>query len=111
MVGSDGLPHDSHPHPRLWGTFPRVLRVLVGERGCLSLEEAVRKMTSLPAAVFGLADRGRVAPGQHADLVVFDPALVRDEASYAEPRRPASGIRHVLVNGGLGGRFLPGAAI
>jgi N-acyl-D-amino-acid deacylase len=62
MIGSDGLPHDAKPHPRLWGTFPRVLGHYVRDVGLFPLEEAVRKMTSLPAAEFGLAGRGRLAP-------------------------------------------------
>ena len=99
MVGSDGLPHDVHPHPRLWGAFARMLGVIVAERHLLTLEEAVRKMTSLPAAVFGLKDRGLVRAGYHADLVLFDPAVVHDRATYAEPCQEAVGIRQVFVNG------------
>ncbi len=111
MVGSDGLPHDVHPHPRLWGTFPRFLRVYVGERGLLTLEEAVHRMTSLPAEVFGLEGRGLVKPGCHADLVLFDPARVRDTATYDHPAQAAEGILEVFVNGvprgtGAAGRFL-----
>ncbi len=98
MVGSDGLPHDVHPHPRLWGAFARTLaRAIAG--GPLTLETAVRRMTSLPAGVFGLKGRGRVKVGHHADLVLFDPATVRDRATYAEPDLPAEGIREVFVNG------------
>ncbi|HEX5320617.1 MAG TPA: D-aminoacylase [Stellaceae bacterium] len=99
MVGSDGLPHDSHPHPRLWGTFPRVLGHYCRELGLFSLETAVRKMTGLSAARFRLAGRGRVAPGAYADLCVFDPDTVIDRADFAEPMRPAAGIAHVFVNG------------
>jgi len=111
MVGSDGLPHDVHPHPRLWGTFPRFLRVFVAERGLLTLEEAVRRMTGLPAEVFGLEGRGLVKPGCHADLVLFDPARVRDTATYEHPAQAAEGIREVFVNGvpagaGTAGQFL-----
>ncbi len=73
MVGSDGLPHDSHPHPRLWGTFPRVLGHYSRELGLFDLETAVHKMTGLSAARFGLGGRGRLAPGAYADLCVFDP--------------------------------------
>ena len=119
MVGSDGLPHDEHPHPRLWGAFARILGVYVHDRALFTLEEAVHKMTALPASVFGLRDRGRVQPGCFADLVVFDPERVRDAATYAEPTRPAQGIAAVFVNGrqawpegpagpGAFGRFLPG---
>ena len=99
MVGSDGLPHDSHPHPRLWGTFPRVLGHYSRELGLFDLETAVRKMTGLSAARFGLQGRGVVAPGAYADLCVFDPETVIDRATFAEPTQPAAGIAHVFVNG------------
>ena len=99
MVGSDGLPHDQHPHPRLWGAFARILGEYVRDRKLFSLAEAVRRMTALPASVFGLTDRGRVRPGGFADLVVFDPLRVRDRATYAEPCLPAEGIGTVFVNG------------
>lgn len=99
MIGSDGLPHDSHPHPRLWGTFPRVLGHYCREVGLFGLETAVRKMTGLPAARFGLSGRGAVAPGAYADLTVFDPDTVIDRATFAEPTLPAAGIEHVFVNG------------
>jgi N-acyl-D-amino-acid deacylase len=99
MIGSDGLPHDIHPHPRLWGTFPRVLGHYCREIGLFGLEEAVRKMTGLPAARFGLTGRGILAPGAYADLTVFDPESVIDRASFAEPTLPAAGIEHVFVNG------------
>jgi N-acyl-D-amino-acid deacylase len=101
MIGSDGLPHDFHPHPRLWGTFPRVLGHYCREVGLFGLETAVRKMTGLPAARFGLTGRGTVAEGAYADLTVFDPATVIDRATFAEPTRPAAGIAHVFVNGRL----------
>ena len=99
MIGSDGLPHDQHPHPRLWGTFPRVLGHYVRELKLMGLPEAVRRMTALPAAVFGLADRGVLAEGMLADVTLFDADLVLDEATYDAPTRPARGIRLVLVNG------------
>ena len=99
MIGSDGLPHDFHPHPRLWGTFPRVLGHDCRELGLFPLEEAVRKMTGLPAARFGLSGRGAVIPGAYADITVFDPQTVIDLASFEEPIRPAAGIEHVFVNG------------
>jgi N-acyl-D-aspartate/D-glutamate deacylase len=119
MVGSDGLPHDQHPHPRLWGTFARVLGPCVRDQGLFPLAEAIRKMTSLPAQVFGLKDRGVVREGAFADLVLFDPDRVRDRATYEQPRLPAEGIGRVWVNGrqawpapldGPAGRgsFLPG---
>jgi len=99
MIGSDGLPHDIHPHPRLWGTFPRVLGHYCREIGLFGLETAVRKMTGLSAARFGLAGRGVIAEGAYADIAVFDPATVIDRASFAEPTLPAAGIEHVFVNG------------
>lgn len=118
MIGSDGLPNDRFPHPRLWGTFPRVLGHYSRDLQLFSLGEAVRKMTSLPAERFGLHDRGWIKQGYAADLVLFDPAMIRDEATYADPTRPASGISNVWVNGALSyanrgptgkraGRFLP----
>lgn len=99
MIGSDGLPHDRHPHPRLWGTFPRVLGHYARDVGIFPIEEAVRRMTALPAARFGLTGRGRLAPGGFADIVVFDPETILDRATFDEPARPASGIDTVLVNG------------
>ncbi|MDX1604795.1 MAG: D-aminoacylase [Candidatus Competibacterales bacterium] len=99
MIGSDGLPHDAHPHPRLWGTFPRVLGHYVREVGLFPLEEAVRKMTGLPAARFGLTDRGVLRPGACADLVLFDPDRVADRATFEQPATPAAGIDQVFVNG------------
>ena len=99
MIGSDGLPHDTHPHPRLWGTFPRVLGHYCRELGLFSVEEAVRRMTGLPARRFGLWGRGAIAAGAYADIAVFDPATVVDRATYAAPTRPAAGIEHVFVNG------------
>jgi N-acyl-D-amino-acid deacylase len=99
MIGSDGLPHDTHPHPRLWGTFARVLGHYCRQEKLFPLEEAVRKMTGLPALRFRLKDRGRIAPGAFADITVFDPATVIDRASFEAPTTPAAGIQLVLVNG------------
>ncbi len=99
MIGSDGLPHDQHPHPRLWGTFPRVLGHYVRDVKLFPLEEAVRRMTALPAAQFGLKDRGRLRPGAYADLVLFDPATIADTATFDRPKTPAAGIARVMVNG------------
>ena len=101
MIGSDGLPNDPLPHPRLWGTFPRVLGRYCRERNLFSLGEAVRKMTSLPAQRFGLADRGWIREGYSADLVLFDPATVQDVATFEDPIRPSTGIEAVWVNGSL----------
>jgi N-acyl-D-amino-acid deacylase len=99
MIGSDGLPHDSHPHPRLWGAFPRVLGHYGRELGLFSLEEAVRRMTGLSAARFGLTARGVLAPGTYADITVFDADTVADRSTFEAPTTPAAGIEHVFVNG------------
>jgi len=101
MVGSDGLPNDPLPHPRLWGAFPRVLGHYSRDLGLFPLAQAVHKMTGLSAARFGLAGRGLVRVDHHADLVLFDPASVADRATYADPARPAQGILAVWVNGRL----------
>src|SRR2546422_5511480 len=87
------------PHPRSYGTFAHVLAVYVREKGIVSLEEAVRKMSSFPAARIGLADRGVLRPGMKADIAVFDPATVADKATYDEPHQYAAGFSHVIVNG------------
>lgn len=111
MIGSDGLPHDEHPHPRLWGTFPRVLGHYCRDLGLFDLETAVHKMTGLPAATFGLADRGTIRAGAFADLVVFDPERIIDLATYENPLRQSAGIDYVLVNGTpslLQGNLCPG---
>ena len=99
MIGSDGLPHDRHPHPRLWGTFPRVLGHYARDIGLFPLETAVHKMTGLTAARFGLTGRGVLKAGAFADIVLFDPATVIDRASFEQPTTPAAGIRTVFVNG------------
>ena len=99
MVGSDGLPNDAHPHPRLWGSFTRVLGRFVREAGLMTLEAAIARMTSLPARVYGLQDRGRLGVGAHADLVLFDPASVADQATWEQPTLPSIGIEGVWVNG------------
>jgi len=99
MIGSDGLPHDIHPHPRLWGTFPRVLGHYCRQVGLFGLEAAVHKMTGLSAARFGLHGRGVVRPGAYADLTLFDAGTIIDRATFANPTRPAAGIEHVFVNG------------
>ncbi len=99
MIGSDGLPHDQHPHPRLWGTFPRVLGHYARDQGLFSLEEAVHRMTGLSARQFNLHGRGKIAAGHVADLVVFDPDTIIDRSTFAEPTVPADGIDLVIVNG------------
>ncbi|AHG93567.1 D-aminoacylase domain protein (plasmid) [Gemmatirosa kalamazoonensis] len=104
MIASDGRlsrPGDGHPHPRAYGTFPRVLGVYAREKRLLTLEEAVHKMTGMPAARLGLADRGRLAEGAAADVVVFDPATVRDQSTYEAPHQYPAGIPYVIVNGAV----------
>jgi len=101
MVGSDGLPHDAAPHPRLWGTFPRVLGHYSRGLGLFPLETAVYKMTGLTAKTFGLKDRGVLKEGAWADLCVFDAATVDEAATFAQPIRPAKGIAAVIVNGAV----------
>ena len=101
-IASDGgvpTPGVGKPHPRSYGTNARVFAEYVRERGVLTLEEAVRRMTSLPAQVFGLGDRGLVRQGMRADLVLFDPASVQDTATFAEPHQYSRGFDFVWVNG------------
>ena len=105
------------PHPRDYGAFARRLAVYVRDRHVVSLEFAIRSMTSLPASVFGLTDRGVIRPGAFADLVIFDPGTIRDAATYAAPQKLAEGVSDVLVNGvavRLDGKFtdaLPGKVL
>jgi N-acyl-D-amino-acid deacylase len=99
MIGSDGLPHDTFPHPRLWGTFPRVLGHYARDLGLFSMEAAVNKMTGHTASVFGMTDRGVIRAGAYADLVLFDPATVRDRSTFDTPTLPADGILETWVNG------------
>ncbi len=112
MIASDGrltAPGIGHPHPRWYGTFPRVLGVYVRQRGILDLETAVHKMTGMPAARMGLVDRGQVREGWIADLVVFDPETVVDRATFEEPHQYPAGIPWVFVNGVAqiaGGEFM-----
>ena len=108
LVGSDGLAHDQTPHPRLWGSFPRVLGRYSREQGLFSLETAIHKMTGLSARRFGLdragpqqRPRGRIAAGFAADLVLLNPATVNDRATYEAPTTPSIGIERVYVNGHL----------
>jgi N-acyl-D-aspartate/D-glutamate deacylase len=120
MASSDGglvLPASGQPHPRDYGAFARRLNVYVRERGIVPLEFAIRSMTSLPAAVFGMKDRGMIREGAAADIAVFDPSRVRDRATYEQPHQLAEGIDWVLVNGVVvieNGRFteaLPGKSL
>jgi len=104
MIASDAVPGEPEfgkdvPHPRAYGTFARVLGVYVREKGVITLEEAVRKMSSFPAQRMGLTDRGLLRPGMKADIVAFDPARVRDAATFEKPHQYAEGFFHVIVNG------------
>ena len=107
MIGSDGLPHDAKPHPRLWGTFPRVLGHYSRDLKLFPLETAVYKMTGLPAKTFGLSGRGVLQAGAHADITLFNEATVMDAADFKNSTTPARGIHTVMVNGAavwVGGR-------
>jgi N-acyl-D-amino-acid deacylase len=121
MIGSDGLPLDPHPHPRLWGTFPRVLGHYSRDEKLFPLADAVHKMTGLPAKNFRMEGRGLIREGYSADLVLFDPETICDRATFDTPERVAVGIERVWVNGvpsyaagklntARGGRFLPRAS-
>jgi N-acyl-D-amino-acid deacylase len=101
MIGSDGLPHDPVPHPRLWGTFPRVLGHYSRDVGLFPLETAVHKMTGLTAGHFGLQQRGIVSEGNFADVTVFDAARIVDKATFEHPVAQATGVEWVFVNGEL----------
>jgi N-acyl-D-amino-acid deacylase len=101
MIGSDGLPHDDSPHPRLWGTFPRVLGHYGRSLGLFPLEKAVHKMTGLTASKFGLADRGVLKEGAYADVTLFNADTVDEAGTYAQPIAPARGIETVVVNGAI----------
>jgi dihydroorotase/N-acyl-D-amino-acid deacylase len=102
MVASDGevpIFGRAHPHPRSYGTFVRVLGVYVREKQTITLEDAIRKMTSFPAARLRLADRGILRAGMKADIAVFNPSTVRDTATFEKPHQYAEGVSHVIVNG------------
>ncbi len=101
MVGSDGLPNDPHPHPRLWGTFPRVLGHYCREEKLFSLQEAIHKMTGMSAKRYNLSERGVIKQGAFADLVLFNPRTVKDTATFENPISLAQGIEQVFVNGML----------
>jgi N-acyl-D-amino-acid deacylase len=102
MIASDGrlsVPGFGHPHPRAYGTFPRVLGHYVRDRKLLSLENAIQKMTSMPAKRMGLTDRGTIESGYYADIVIFDPVTIRDKSTFEKPHQYPEGIRFVIVNG------------
>jgi N-acyl-D-amino-acid deacylase len=99
MIGSDGLPHDLHPHPRLWGTFPRLMGRLARDEKWLTLEAAVHKVTGMPAQRFHLPLRGCIRVGYAADMVLFDADRIADNATYEKPCMPPDGIASVFING------------
>jgi N-acyl-D-amino-acid deacylase len=99
MIGSDGLPHDPHPHPRLWGTFPKVLGRLSREQKLFTLSSAIHKMTGLSAANFNLRNRGLIKKDHHADIVVFYPEEIYDQSTFEKPITMSKGIEMVFVNG------------
>lgn len=101
MVGSDGLPNDPHPHPRLWGSFPRVLGYYSRDKKLLTLEQAVHKMTGKSARRFNIKDRGVIEIGAYADLVIFDADKISDVATFSHPDQKSEGINSVFVNGKL----------
>jgi N-acyl-D-amino-acid deacylase len=103
MLGSDsGIRNgEGRPHPRGFGSAPRLISLFAIKRGILSLEEAIRKMTSLPAETFGIDNRGKLLAGYWADLVIFDATSIKDEATYESPFRAPEGIEYVLVNGNV----------
>ena len=102
MIASDGrlvVPGDGHPHPRWYGTFPRVLGHFVREKKTLSLEEAVYKMSLLPAQTIGIKNRGLIKKGMYADITIFDKNTIIDKATFESPHQYSEGIYYVLVNG------------
>jgi N-acyl-D-amino-acid deacylase len=101
MFGTDGTPIREMPHPRLYGTFSRVLGKYVRNDGILTLTDAIRKMTSLPAQRMGLRDRGMIREGMWADIAVFDPLTITDNATFSKPKQYPTGIEYVLVNGAI----------
>lgn len=104
MIASDGrlvVPGDGHPHPRWYGTFPRVLGHFVREKKTLSLEEAVYKMSLLPAQTIGIKNRGLIKKGMYADITIFDKNTIIDKATFESPHQYSEGIYYVLVNGAV----------
>jgi N-acyl-D-amino-acid deacylase len=102
MIATDGfapLPGEGSPHPRCYGTYPRVLGRYVREKKTISLENAIHKMSGLPASRLKLADRGLIRPGMKADLVVFDAARITDRSEFSKPHQYSEGIVHHIVNG------------
>jgi N-acyl-D-amino-acid deacylase len=99
MIGTDGIWSHGKPHPRIYGTYPRILGTYVREQRLLSVEEAVRKMTSFPAQKFGLWKKGIVRAGMDADLVIFDPDTIAERSTFQEPHQYPAGLPYVILNG------------
>jgi N-acyl-D-amino-acid deacylase len=99
-VGTDGI-YGGRPHPRLYGTFPRFIKMFVREKSMFTLPEAIRKVTSFPAQILGISDRGILREGNWADIVLFDPETIVDTATYEESESYPLGIQYVFVNGKL----------
>ncbi len=99
-VGTDGI-YGGRPHPRLYGTYPRFIKMFVREKSMFTLPEAIRKVTSFPAQILGISDRGILREGNWADIVLFDPETIGDTATYEEPESYPQGIQYVFVNGKL----------
>jgi N-acyl-D-aspartate/D-glutamate deacylase len=102
MIGSDGRlsrPGDGQPHPRAYGTFPRVLGYYVREKKILSLTEAIHKMTGLSAGRLALSDRGLIKVGNKADITIFDPETIIDKSTFTDPHQYPEGIEYVIING------------
>ena len=101
MIGTDGIVLKGKPHPRLYGTYPRIIKSFVKDKGYLSLKDAIRKMTFLPAKVFGLQNRGQIREGNYADLVIIDFDSIKDLATYDFPIQYPLGIETIIINGQL----------
>jgi N-acyl-D-amino-acid deacylase len=99
MIGTDGIDVGSKPHPRAWGTYPRILDEYVNKLSIISLENAIYKMTKLPAKKFGIKNRGEIKNNFWADLLIFDQKKIKDHATFIDPKNGPSGVEYVFVNG------------
>ena len=99
MIGTDGIDVGSKPHPRAWGTYPRLLDEYVNNQKILSFEKAINKMTKLPAQKFNIKQRGEIKHNYFADLVIFDPENIKDNSTFTNPKKTPDGIEYIFVNG------------
>ena len=99
MIGTDGIWSHGKPHPRIYGSYPRILGMYVRQERLLSLEEAVRKMTSFPAQKFGLWKKGIVREGMDADVIIFDPDTIAERSTFQDPHQYPAGLPYVILNG------------